>query len=282
MRNTKSVYIEIFDYYGIKNTPMYGSKKIEFEKKKQTIRKYIREQLRKSFPDYDWSDPSIWYEKLSEDDRNIFKLITIKDYMIAALNLSENEETKFRKKIDNDVKSTYAEASNKARKINALTDKMNKQYFDPTASESDQRNAYEEFCSQIEGKTFFKPTFEEWKSYPMTPYEYIRKSANDASEELDMTPYMFIPSEAQIDHVILRTLLKYIEENHSIKVDIESITKCLTDINQESFERREIEAMRTSFSYIEPFKYTEDNLDFLVSKERLEQLNFIKDRNDKE
>lgn len=129
MRNTKSVYIEIFDYYGIKNTPMYGSKKIVFEKKKQTIRKYIREQLRKSFPDYDWSDPSIWYEKLSEDDRNIFKLITIKDYMIAALNLSENEETKFRKKIDNDVKSTYAEASNKAKKINALTDKMNKQYL---------------------------------------------------------------------------------------------------------------------------------------------------------
>ena len=273
MRNTRSVYIEIFDYYELSDSA-YGKDRKYREQRKQTIRKYIREQLRKSFPELDWSDPKVWYEKLTEGDRNTFKFFTVRDYMLALLD--DAKQTVIKRKINEDVKNSYTEAYKKAQEIDAQAVKMNRQYFDPKASEAEQRKAFEEFCSLIEGGPWvIMPTFERWKSDPMTPKKYLEECALMAADAMDVPEYFADPTQQQIDHVILHTLMKYCEQRFKVKVDIDGIRKCLADMSTEAYERNRIEEIRRYNPDVEPFKYTEGNLPLLISKERLEKLDFI-------
>ena len=252
MQTKSSVYKEIFSFYKVHFTSRQD---------KQSAYKYIRDNLKRQFPSYDWSDTGNWY-KLSIVDRNQFKLVTVRDHFTERSELGKKE---INKKIATETKDNYIDARIKIKEQNEFAYNMHRKLYDKNASEEENRASYIEFCSLLPKCTFTTqtPSYEEFMKGPETLYNYymsdMAETLNHYPEDDDPVPV----TNADVDHIALQSIIKFLEEKHAIKVDFDGIRDCLS----------------TSFAYtadaVEPVEENEETLRFFAAQKRLDDLDFV-------
>ena len=262
---TKEIYTVLFDYYEI---PKFD------DTKNRRIRKVIRERLAKAYPAREW-------DELTELEKQTFKLVTMKDYLIRE---SRNDK-KVEKRIKSELENTLYKANIDLSEHNKHYEILHKQFYDTSAPEDVQQKSYNEFCSYI--KEWYPnediPSFEEWKTNPIRLYdieqrrlEEIRSSYynNNSDESVPIT-------QAEIDHVALECLIIIIERELQTSIDLKSIKHCLNieheadrlNINEENLQSEFDPSLPASED--EQKRRIEFNLDFMQSLKKLEEHDFI-------
>ena len=256
MRNTESVYIEIFDFYCIK---------FHSEQDKASARKFIRNNLKKEFPTYNWSNTSNWY-KLPPVDRNRFKLVTVREHFADRSQLTPKQ---LRRKVDEEIKAQLLEAGLAIKKHNERAAILKKVFYDEDASEEENRRLYEDFCSLLPEFTASvkAPSWEDWPHSAHRIYDYQQSemwesigestdSENDAAVSV---------SEAEIDHIALRALIKYMGDKFGFTMDYDDIAFCLA-------QRKSSDIDESS-----PVNDTLENREYYAAKNRLRNLEFVRE-----
>ena len=256
MRNTESVHIEIFDFYCVK---------FHSEQDKATARKFIREHLNIEFPDYNWSDTSNWY-KLPLVDRNRFKLITVREYFTGRSQLTPKQISR---KVDEEIKSQLLEAGLKIKEHNERAELLKKIFYIEGAPEEENRRLYEEFCSLLPEFTVNvkAPSWEEWPNRAHRLYDYqqselwedigMSSRTNDANSDS--------VTEAEIDHIALRALIKYMGDKFGFTMDYDDIAFCLAQRKSSDIDEAN------------PVNDTLENREYYAAKDRLRDLDFVRE-----
>ena len=258
MQNSGSVYKEIFQFYNIK---------FHSEQKKRSARKYIKEHLIKEFPQFDWSDTSNWY-KLSVVDRNHFKTVTVRDYFTPK---STSDEKTIKKKIDSEMKEKLIDARTRLKEHNEYASNLYRRFHDENASDEENRRLYEEFITLLPNYTITTrtPTYEEFLRGPYRLYDYQMSEINDYLMDDYYDDDSFKPTPvtgADIDHIALRSIIKYLESSLSISIDYEGIKDCLTTSN----------SFNMIYDRTDTIEENEESLNFFAARKRLEELDFVR------
>lgn len=200
------------------------------EKDKNKIRKYLKRHLKKEYGENcDWN-------KLSAIQRDIFVYITIRQDMLSNY-VGSSKCKRINSKIDNILKESFLDSAKDVKQHNSLTEPLFKNYFDE--SDSDKKEKYKILKNAIQkfNPNVPVPTFEEWLSCPLRPYDYIGTFENEPPE-LD-NDYEYIPSQSEIDHVVLQVLIKIVKEKLDIDINTKLIEECLTFLGNSEVERYE-------------------------------------------
>ena len=258
MQNSGSVYKEIFHFYNIK---------FNSNQEKQTARKFIKERLKKEFPQFDWSDSSNW-DKLSVVDRNHFKTVTVREYFTVK---SSSDEKTIKQKIDTEMKDKLIDARTRLKEHNEYATNLFRRFHDEDASDEENRRLYEEFITLLPNYTVTTrtPTYEEFLKGPHRLYDYQMSEINDCMMEdyYDDDPYKPTPvTEADIDHIALRSIIKYLESSLSISIDYEGIKDCLTTSN----------SFNMVYDRTDTVVECDETLKFFAARKRLEELDFVR------
>ncbi len=214
--NKKAIYDDIFSLYEIQNID---------EVQKRYVRKLIRRELSKLYPQKDWED-------LTDMEKLQFSHIQIKEKIINRFcELPEPEEKILRKKIDYAVSSSLLSVRREAENIIELRDVLKKEHYINGDSEENHRMQYEHFKRDI--KKYLSnipnplpiPSYEKWlednEEYPRKIGDYYRDYSNNYVEE-GKTVYERIVPQSEIDHYILRAVIKVLEEI-GYRIDTETI-----------------------------------------------------------
>jgi len=258
MRNTKSVHIEIFDFY-------YAH--FHTEQERASARKYIREHLIKEFPEYNWSDTSNWY-KLPPVDRNRFKLVTVRDYFTARSQLTPKQISR---KVDEEIKAQLLEAGLEIQKHNERAEILKKAFYDEDASDEENRRLYDEFCSLLPEFTVSvkTPSWEEWPHRAHRLYDYQQsemwESIGESAAASENSAGPATVTQEEIDHVALRALIKYMGDKFGFTMDYDDIAFCLA-------QRKSSDIDESS-----PVNDTLENREYYAAKNRLRNLEFVRE-----
>ena len=272
MKKSHSVYLEIFALYSLRDYLRAREPK-EIDEAKQRLRKNIRTKLKKEFPEYDWSDTDNWY-KLSELERNRFKLVTVRE--IVLLEVRDNFRGVVENKLNEETNKVLIEANQALKEHNAYADIMSKEFNVRNASESEKRKAYEEFCTlymehvQPISHSGNPPTYEEWIKFPRRLIDYRDEAIDNEMEAEGL--YLSEeergePTDAEIDHIALLSLIKYLEKDMSIRIDFGSIRECL--INEQKYYMNQDLHL----------KKTDENLKMFDLHQKLDDLDFVEKQN---
>lgn len=212
---SKEIFTELFSYYNVNNRS---------DKTKRAMRKVIKERLSKAYPGKTWSD-------LTELEQRRFKLVTMKDYLIKKT--PDLKRDVICQKIDSEISDTLLEVNEEIEEHNKYMDILFRQFYDNTATEEQNRNSYDEFCYYLSKYfPYEKPqSFEEWKNRPLRLYDIQQSIIHEINiqtrEESEADDYTTPVTQAEIDHVTLKCLVKVIEEKLNVTIDTDSIHHCL-------------------------------------------------------
>ena len=220
MNRSKSVFIEIFKFYEINHHD---------EEEKQTMRKFIRYNLRKEFPVFDWSDTDNWY-KLPVTERVGFMCDnkTIRAYFLKRSRLTESS---LKKKIKEEKEKHHIEERARIKQHN---DRIEfKKSLDAVMRDANSPDRDKRFASY--GKS-------------LVDFYNVENAA----------------LEAEIDHIVLRALIKFLENEYSIVVDLQAIEEYLR------FKREWMNNKNTVL------KENDENIRLAEALKKLENLDFVK------
>lgn len=220
MNRSKSVFIEIFKFYEINHHD---------EKEKQKMRKFIRYNLRKEFPVFDWSDTDNWY-KLPVTERVGFMCDnkTIRAYFLKKSSLTESS---LKKKIKEEKEKHHIEERARIKQHN---DRIEfKKSLDAVMRDANSPDRDKRFASY--GKS-------------LVDFYNVEDAALGA----------------EIDHIALRALIKFLENEYSIVVDLQAIEKYLR------FKREWMNNKNTIL------KENDENIRLAEALKKLENLDFVK------
>lgn len=266
----KEIFTELFNYYEISRLDDTRNRK---------IRKVIKERLAKAYPAREWGE-------LTDLEKQTFKLVTMKDYLIE----ESKNRTKIEKKIKVELEKTLYAANIALSDHNNYIDLLFKQFYDESASIDEKHDSYLIFSSYCQ-KYFpseIPPTYEEWIEHPLRLYDIQQRIFEKNRLEPD-DPYSSkcAPvSQSKIDHVILECVLITIENELGIKIDIASIRRCLEmtqDIdflNTDSLQSVVDTALPESED--EQKRRIVYNLELMQSIKKLEEHDFIISENNRE
>lgn len=183
MNRSKSVFIEIFKFYEINHHD---------EKEKQKMRKFIRYNLRKEFPVFDWSDTDNWY-KLPVTERVGFMCDnkTIRAYFLKKSSLTESS---LKKKIKEEKEKHHIEERARIKQHNNRIEF--KKSLDAVMRDANSPDRDKRIVSYVKA---------------LVDFYNVENAA----------------LEAEIDHIALRALIKFIEKEYSIVVDLQAIEEYL-------------------------------------------------------
>lgn len=222
-------YKRIFSVYEIK----WGYNK---DKEKDTAQKYLKRTLEKQFPGRKWNE-------LSELEKELFIYFYITDYMIKKC-VPANKQERIKEKIEAHVSGVYLNAANAIYREKTLRSRYfyDKPAFDAIADDNEKakakKDAYKQFTKALQkvSPDTPVPSLEEWA----TDNEEAPKNIKDyelrhilSHEAVEPEPIKTEPkaSQADIDHVLLMTIVKILREQKIADIDVEKIEKCLTFIN---------------------------------------------------
>lgn len=222
-------YNGIFSVYEIKWD--YGD-----SKKRDTTKKYLKRALEKCYPGRKW-------DELSEPEKELFIYVHIAKYMIDEC-VPSHKENRIREKIKAHVSGVWLNAANDIYRKKSLRSRYfyDKPAFDAMADDNKKakakKDAYKQFTEAM--REFSPdtpvPSLEEWAA----DNEEAPKNINDyelrhilSHEAVEPTPVKTESkaSQADIDHVLLMTIVKILREQKIAYIDVEKIERCLTFIN---------------------------------------------------
>lgn len=260
----KKIYTELFEYYSISKFD---------DKKNRRIRKVIRERLEKTFPSKEW-------DELTKLEKQRFKLVIMKDYLIK----NSSKPEKIEAKIQADLEKTLLNANEALVEHNKDTEILFTQFYDASATDEEQHNSYLLFC-----KNFHKyipseipPTFEEWKIHPLRLYDIQQNYLwNPDSYSQNQELHKSTPvTQAQIDHAVLECILLILERELKYKIDIASIKHCLNmTSNIDALNAVPLQAEIDPLSNVsvgEQEKIINKNIELMDAIQKLDEYDFIK------
>lgn len=92
-------------------------------------------------------------------------------------------------------------------------------------SNSEIQKIYEQLCSTLQkiNKNIPLPSYSTWRSNPLRPYDYQcqfeEKSLQHSYDTVDVD---------EIDHILIRIVVNYLEKCNSLKIDIPKIEQCIS------------------------------------------------------
>lgn len=264
MAKTETVHDVVFEIYSLKtaSTP-----------KKEKVRKFIKRQLNKIYPDKTWND-------LSKIEQDTFIFINIRQKMLDTYvdgSVRQKVCTRIDKYMQDQFKTLYADKE--IKKHNDIINAIYENYYDVNDSESAKREKYHLLCTTIKKRNAKVPlpSYEDWCLLPLRPYDYIK-----TFEETPLSDdeYTWPATESQIDHVLLHTLLKGYTELTQNTIDINRIKECLTHLNSVPFDVDDNELLdkydpNINLSREEQEKIIQANRKYYTYKKMLDDLDFI-------
>lgn len=260
----KEIYTELFEYYFISKND---------DTRNRRIRKIIRERLKKTFPSRKW-------EELTEIEKQQFKLVTMKDYLIKFSRNQKETEVK----IKEDLEKTLFKANEALAKHNKYIETLFTQYYDASAPEEEQHDSYLLFCENLHQyfPTEVPPTFEEWKAHPLRLYDIQQNllwNPDPYPQEHGLYESASV-TQSQIDHTVLECILIVLERELNCKIDIASIKHCLDmTSNIEDISAVPLQAEidpSLNMPTAEQQRRIDQNLDLMESIRKLNEHDFIK------
>jgi len=277
MAKKETVYCVAFEIYEV----------MQAEKSKQDkMRKYIRENLNKRFPDKTWFD-------LSALEKNHFILIEIKDKFISDY-IDISKQKRINAKIDKLISESMLQADMEIKEYNEKISNVYKSYYNEVDSDEDKKGAYEQFCNDLANINELVPipTYEQWihaneshNAIKKTPhrdfgiYDYLMSYINENHPHANLDYYNPV-SQAQVDHVLLQTIVSILKVENNIKIDIPLIKECLEFTN--NFYIEDFEEFLTKYdpslplSKKEQDEIIEQNKKYITYKNMLEKAEFYK------
>lgn len=277
MAKKRTIYDEVFELY-------------QLQKKDTTFKKMIRSAVARMYQkefDVKYS-PEDWNNK-AQSDKVIFLCSTIRDYMMKQIDSSK--ERIIGKQIDKYLKTTLVLYDKALKKYNAKREKLYDDIsFTPYATEEENHQKYNELIDILNQLNPQMPTpkFEDWKKQPspIRPIDYIRSSQFDHENRDDEEYPEIIPTDNEVNHIIIQCILKIIEEDFRKKVNIQSIQNALKITKQfEQTADDTEELLREYNSDCNIDKQEQEtiiraNREYIKSKEMLSNLDFIEDLDD--
>lgn len=205
----------------------------ETENFKRNIRDVVSKEYKKSYKDREWGE-------LSSFEKNRFLYIQIRGKMLDKMDSSK--ATRIGKKIDKLVDKNLIDVDVAIREHNAIISQAYEIYYCSTDSIEEMNNNYEKFCCilKLYRERVPIPSFDEWKRRneisPIRVYDYCQSYYEEARHKIDEN----IATQKEVDHVILQTILKVLEEKNGIKIDVESIEKTLFYLKNYQIEEDDI------------------------------------------
>lgn len=222
-------YEGIFSVYEIK----WGYNK---QKKKNAAEKYLKRALDKCYPGRKWNE-------LSEAERERFIYVHITEYMIEKC-VPPNNQKRIREKIEAHVSGVYLNAANGIYIEKSLRSRYfyDKPTFDAIADDNEKakakEKAYKQFTEAMQKVSTDTPvpSLEEWaadnEEAPKNINDYeLRHILSHEAIEPEPVKTESKASQADIDHVLLMTIVKILKEQKIADIDVGKIEKCLTSIN---------------------------------------------------
>lgn len=292
MAKKETMYSVIFDIYELKD----GTKQ-----QKETYRKLIKRRFEKFFPDESLEEHSPdesleehsldnRWKKLSPLEKDKFVYIDIKEDIFERYVGDKNKKENISKKIDEKLKTIFEDRV-LAEHNKKVFNEYRTDYYNPEDSDTPKRKAYDEFCKDLFdiNNLVPRPSYDEWVQWnekaikvggtPLRIYDYIKSYYNDLDLQKDV-------SQAEVDHVVIEILRKFIDEEWGIEINIPKIRECLSFIKNNEFNEFERVAtkdddfleMRKSISEEEWQKYITNKAQYYNYMEMLRKLDFYVER----
>lgn len=240
------------------------------EKQKRTIRSEINKRLERKFESRKWNE-------LSETEKQEFKLVTIKDYMLGQILYPDHDrKTEPTKRAKDKVRDIERKIEEEIRELhkplvfieehNKEQDILRKDFYNPSASKEENSDSFQEFCKYH--KQYFghelKISFEEWIRNPLTlfdlskEYEFEADHANQDNDDFDepVTQLEIIEEE-------IACILKVL----NISIDVDEIIRCkkaTRNISHLNYEKMDKDSRDIS---IAASLIKLNNHDFIIKKE---------------
>lgn len=209
--NKKEIYTTIYNLYELNGIP-----------KKPSLRRLIRRHLEEEYPGKSWNELTLL-------EQHTFTHILIKEPIFTRY--IHNEPYKIKKieqKIQRESRAMFLDADAKLKEQNEKNEKIMKQYYVESDTEQEKKEAYKQFAEDYKASIFWGtlPTYEEWTKRPLRLYDYIMEKIHESDQE-SITKEKTELHE-KINDAIIKTLIKIIEDEHKIKIDLQLITDCIT------------------------------------------------------
>ena len=277
MAKKRTIYDDVFEIY-------------ELQKKDITFKKMIRSAVARMYQkEFDVKyTPEDWKNR-EESDKVVFLYSTIRDYMMEQIDSSKKRN--IGKKIDGYLKTTLVMYDRVLEEYNAKREKLHDDIsFNPNATEEENQQNYNNLINILHQFNPQMPTpkFEKWKRQPspIRPIDYIRSSQFDY-EYRDEEEYTdIIPTDNEVNSIVIQCILKIIEEDFRKKINVHSIREALKVTKQ--FEQTADDAEELLQEYdlnCNIDKQQQDaiihaNREYIKCKEMLSKLDFIEDLDD--
>ncbi len=214
-------YISIFKFYEVQD-----------DEQKHDLRKKIKKMLKEEYGTEFWG-------YLNESQRQKFIYFDIKETVIDFL--SPNAQQGFREKIEKKIKEKFGENIvflARVDKFNKDRDNFYKKYGEKDFTERQLRYAYDNHFKEDFMECDLPipvPSKAEWKKNPLRIYDYYKDFLSASSKDNLKESKL---SMEILDHVILRVIMKYLEDKYQFIIhdsEIEEYIKsCHEDENQRS------------------------------------------------
>lgn len=274
-----SIYTKVFEVYGL--TKPKTESYLKVKTRNENIRTCIKKQFIAHHPDREWSD-------LSKREQDIFVYLTMREKMFKNYVLDSNVRLRLGKKLDNYIADNLLNESKLVDEYNQNQSDLLRNFYPKNASEKAKQKAYKDFCIAFKksGIKISIPTYEEWTALPLRIYDYIKSFEEEENRKLISGSYNYLPSNQEIDHIVLQVIIKQLREKLNIEIDINDIEHCLytmkkyesskmaqdfeflkNDVdNTLNEEQKELEQKRVAF-----------NREYVVCKRKIDNLDFVKE-----
>lgn len=210
--NKKEIYTTIYNLYelnGISN--------------KASLRRLISRHFKAEYPGKSWNELTLL-------EQHTFTHILIKEPIFTNC-FGKNDSCKKKRieqKIQRESRAMFLDADAKLKEQNEINEKKMKQYYVESDTEQEKKEAYKQFAEDYKAIIYWGtvPTYEEWTKRPLRLYDYIEEKIHESDQE-SITEKKNELHE-KINDAIIRTLIKIIEDEHKIKIDLQLITDCIT------------------------------------------------------
>lgn len=241
---------------------------------KHTIRKYIRENLKKTFQGKEWTE-------LSELEKDRFIFIIIRDKMINNY-MDKAKRYRLNRKIDKILNERLIRADIEIEKYNDMMSKIYDVYYKESDTDIEKMEAYKQFCNDLSdvNKFISIPTYDEWVIGAKRIYDYVMDFTSQTHMESNSE---YRPAtQSQIDHVIIKMILKIISDKLNMCVNISKIDECLSFLN--NFQVEDFEELlheynpKLNLTKDEQNSIIEENKKYMIYKKMLEDLDFLSEQ----
>ena len=278
MAKKRTIYDEVFELY-------------QLQKKDTTFKKMIRSAVVRMYQkEFNVTySPENWNNK-AQSDKVIFLCSTIRDYMMKQIDSSKKRI--IGKQIDKYLKTTLVLHDKALEKYNAEREKLyDDMSFNLYATGEENHQKYNELIDILNKFNPQMPTpkFEDWEkqSSPIRPIDYIRSSQFDYKYRDDAEYSDIIPTDNEVNSIVIQCILKIIEEDFRKKINVQSIQESLKITKQFEMTREDDTEMllREYNPALGIDKQKQENIiranrEYIKCKEMLSNLDFIEDLDD--